>query len=52
MTLEHFKTLEEQEEALNILQFKIDVLWTMLDAIHVTYGIGPDKLGAVERMQK
>ena len=52
VTLAHFKTRDEQEEALGILQFKIDVLWTMLDAIHVTYGIGPDRVGAIERMQK
>ena len=52
VTLDHFKTREEQEEALSILQFKIDVLWTMLDSIHVTYGIGPNRVGAIERMKK
>ncbi len=52
VTLSHFKTREEQEEALSILQFKIDVLWTMLDSIHVAYGIGPNRVGAIERMEK
>lgn len=52
VTLEHFKTRPDQEKALNILQFKLDVLWTMLDSIQVTYGIGPDRTGAVERMRK
>ena len=33
ITLEHFKTREQQEHALNVLQFKLDVLWTMLDAM-------------------
>ena len=50
VTLEHFKTREQQEHALSILQFKLDVLWTMLDAIQVTYGIGEAKTGAIARM--
>ncbi|MEK9653738.1 MAG: pyrroloquinoline-quinone synthase PqqC [Betaproteobacteria bacterium] len=52
VTLEHFKTREEQEKALGILQFKLDVLWTMLDSIQVTYGIGETNAGAVTRMEK
>ncbi len=52
VTLEHFKTREEQEKALEILQFKLDVLWTMLDSIQVTYGIGETNAGAVTRMEK
>jgi len=52
VTLEHFKTREEQEKALGILQFKLDVLWTMLDSIQVTYGIGEANTGAVTRMEK
>ena len=52
VTLEHFKTREEQEKALGILQFKLDVLWTMLDSIQVTYGIGAANTGAVTRMEK
>lgn len=37
ITLDHFKTREEQEKALGILQFKLDVLWTMLDAMWLAY---------------
>jgi pyrroloquinoline-quinone synthase len=50
VTLDHFKTREEQERALGILQFKLDVLWTMLDSMQVTYGIGEQRIGAIERM--
>ncbi len=37
ITLSHFKTREQQERALDILQFKLDVLWTMLDAMYLAY---------------
>ena len=37
ITLDTFKTRAEQEHALDILQFKLDVLWTMLDAMWVAY---------------
>lgn len=37
ITLAHFKTRTEQEHALSILQFKLDVLWTMLDAMTMAY---------------
>ena len=30
----------QQERALEILQFKLDVLWAMLDAMQLAYGIG------------
>ena len=30
----------EQERALEILQFKLDILWSMLDAMQLAYGIG------------
>ena len=50
VTLAHFRTREDQERALGILQFKLDVLWTMLDAMQVTYGIGEQRTGAIERM--
>jgi pyrroloquinoline-quinone synthase len=43
VTLDHFKTREQQERALDILQFKLDVLWSMLDAMQVNYGIGEPK---------
>jgi pyrroloquinoline-quinone synthase len=37
VTLEHFRTRDEQEFALAILQFKLDVLWSMLDAMWLAY---------------
>jgi pyrroloquinoline-quinone synthase len=43
VTLEHFRSRGEQERALEILQFKLDILWSMLDAMQVAYGIGEEK---------
>lgn len=37
ITLDHFKTRAQQERALEILQFKLNILWTMLDVMHVAY---------------
>ena len=37
VTLEYYKTREEQEYALTVLQFKLDVLWTMLDCMWMAY---------------
>ena len=37
ITLEYFDTRALQERALEILQFKLDVLWTMLDAMYIAY---------------
>lgn len=37
ITLEYFKTREQQERALQILQFKLDLLWSMLDAMSMAY---------------
>ena len=37
VTLNHFKTRADQERALDILQFKLDILWSMLDAIALAY---------------
>jgi pyrroloquinoline-quinone synthase len=37
ITLDHFKTRAQQERALEILQFKLDILWTILDAMHLAY---------------
>lgn len=37
ITLEHFKTRQQQERALEILQFKLDILWSMLDAMWLAY---------------
>ena len=39
VTLERFKTRAEQERALQILQFKLDVLWQMNDAMALRYGV-------------
>lgn len=39
-TLDHYVTRAQQERALEILQFKLDVLWSMLDAMAFNYGIG------------
>ncbi len=33
VTLDHFTSREQQDRALEILQFKLDVLWSMMDAI-------------------
>ena len=37
ITLDSFRTRAEQEHALGILGFKLDVLWTMLDAMWIAY---------------
>jgi pyrroloquinoline-quinone synthase len=37
ITLDYFTTRETQERALEILQFKLDVLWTLLDAVQAAY---------------
>ena len=39
VTLERFRTRAEQERALDILQFKLDVLWQMNDAMALRYGV-------------
>ena len=39
LTLEHFRSREQQERALEILQFKLDVLWSMLDAMQTAFGL-------------
>jgi len=39
VTLEHFNTAPLQQRALEILQFKLDILWTMLDCMQVKYGL-------------
>jgi pyrroloquinoline-quinone synthase len=41
VTLEYFNTRELQNRALEILQFKLDVLWTMLDAMETNLVIRP-----------
>jgi pyrroloquinoline-quinone synthase len=37
ITLSYFQTREQQERALEILQFKLDILWSMLDAMWMAY---------------
>ena len=46
VTLEYFTTQPQQQRALDILQFKLDILWSMLDAMQIAYGIGPERQGA------
>ncbi|HEY1491578.1 MAG TPA: hypothetical protein VGF35_03035, partial [Steroidobacteraceae bacterium] len=38
-TLQRFRTRAEQERALGILRFKLDVLWQMNDALAQAYGV-------------
>lgn len=42
VTLAHFTTRAQQERALEILQFKLDVLWAMLDAIDKAHPSSPE----------
>jgi len=39
VTLDYFKTREQQDRALEILKFKLDVLWQMNDAMATRYGL-------------
>jgi pyrroloquinoline-quinone synthase len=39
LTLANFRTRAAQERALEVLQFKLDVLWSMLDAMQIAYGL-------------
>ncbi|HVN45858.1 MAG TPA: pyrroloquinoline-quinone synthase PqqC [Steroidobacteraceae bacterium] len=39
VTLERFRTRATQERALEVLQFKLDVLWQMNDAMALAYGL-------------
>lgn len=39
ITLDYFNTWALQQRALEILQFKLDVLWTMNDAMALRYGV-------------
>ncbi|MGB2104462.1 MAG: pyrroloquinoline quinone biosynthesis protein C, partial [Glaciecola sp.] len=47
ITLDHFETRKQQERALNILQFKLDVLWSMADSISLAYEFNRKPFGAV-----
>jgi pyrroloquinoline-quinone synthase len=37
ITLDYFKTYEQQQQAMGILQLKLDILWSMLDAMQLAY---------------
>ncbi len=37
ITLQHYTTYEGQQRMLEILQFKLDILWSMLDAMSMAY---------------
>ncbi|HKH21206.1 MAG TPA: pyrroloquinoline quinone biosynthesis protein C, partial [Gammaproteobacteria bacterium] len=37
LTLQYFTTRAQQEKVIRIVQFKLDVLWTMLDAMYLAY---------------
>ncbi|MFZ2854895.1 MAG: pyrroloquinoline-quinone synthase PqqC [Rhodocyclaceae bacterium] len=51
ITLGHFNTRELQERVLVILQFKLDILWTMLDAMLLAYSrVDVDGWGAYTPM--
>ena len=39
ITLDHFDTRALQERALDVLQFKLDILWAMNDAMATRYGV-------------
>jgi pyrroloquinoline-quinone synthase len=39
VTLSHFTTRAQQERALEVLQFKLDILWAMNDAMAQKYGV-------------
>ena len=41
LTLDHFSTRPQQERALDILQFKLDILWAINDALAQHYGLWP-----------
>jgi pyrroloquinoline-quinone synthase len=41
ITLDHFNTRALQERALDILQFKLDILWALNDAMALKYGVNP-----------
>jgi pyrroloquinoline-quinone synthase len=41
VTLDHFDTRALQERALEVLQFKLDILWAMNDAMALKYGVNP-----------
>jgi pyrroloquinoline-quinone synthase len=49
LVLDHFSTREQQNRALEILQFKLDVLWSMLDAMYMAYVLKMEPYHNVEK---
>ncbi len=43
LTLQYCNTREMQDAAIGALSFKCDVLWTMLDAMSMAYGLGNEE---------
>ncbi|MFT3956153.1 MAG: pyrroloquinoline-quinone synthase PqqC [Piscinibacter sp.] len=41
ITLDYFDTAALQQRALEVLQFKLDILWAMNDAMALKYGVNP-----------
>lgn len=41
VTLAYFRTREQQQRALEVLKFKLDILWAMNDAMAQHYGVNP-----------
>jgi pyrroloquinoline-quinone synthase len=37
VTLNHFKSYEQQQRAIDIVKFKLEVLWSLCDALHYAY---------------
>ncbi|OUD11695.1 pyrroloquinoline-quinone synthase PqqC [Thioflexithrix psekupsensis] len=49
ITLDYFQTYEQQMHALSILQFKLEILWTMLDAMQMAYVLKMPPFFTVEK---
>ncbi len=51
ITLDYFRSRAAQQHALGILQFKLDILWSMLDAMWLAYIAGRPPYHTIERAQ-
>ncbi len=51
IALDYFKTRAEQERALGILAFKLDVLWTMADAMYLAYLVNMPPYSVVRKRE-
>lgn len=51
ITLQHYTTLAAQQRMLEILQFKLDVLWSMLDAMSMAYELNRPPYHTVTEQQ-